>query len=153
MRGEMNEAVAIIGLGIMGGSIARNLKLKGRIIRGFDIDPAARRRSAENGVEVTEDVRSAVAGSAIILTSPPSFKAPQKVIGEIVEAATPGCIIVELSTFSLAEKASLRDEAAGASHILIDCPLSGTGAQAKTGDVVVYASGDDAAIGRCTPIF
>ena len=39
----MNETVAIIELGIMGGSIASNLKLRGRVVRGFDIDPAARR--------------------------------------------------------------------------------------------------------------
>jgi L-threonate 2-dehydrogenase len=149
----MNEAVAIVGLGIMGGSIASNLKLRGRSIRGFDIDPVARRRAAENGVVVADDVRSVVAGSSVILTSLPSFQAAQRVIGEIVDAAAPGCVIVELSTFSLAEKTLLRDEAARASHILIDCPLSGTGAQAKTGDVVVYASGDDAAIARCRPIF
>ncbi len=149
----MNEAVAIIGLGIMGGSIASNLKLKGRAVRGFDIDPAARQRAAEHGVDVTDDIRSLAAGASVILTSLPSFKAARTVIGEVVDAAASGCVIVELSTFSLAEKTFLRDEAAKAGHILIDCPLSGTGAQAKTGDIVVYASGDAAAIDRCTPVF
>jgi L-threonate 2-dehydrogenase len=120
---------------------------------GFRYRSGRTASAAENGVEVTDDVRSVVAGSSVILTSLPSFKAAQKVIGEIVDAARPGCVIVELSTFSLAEKTLLHDEAARASHTLIDCPLSGTGAQAKTGDVVVYASGGDAAIGRCKPIF
>jgi L-threonate 2-dehydrogenase len=40
-----------------------------------------------------------------------------------------------------------------AGHELLDCPLSGTGAQAKVKDLVVYASGSSAAIGRLKPLF
>ena len=36
---------------------------------------------------------------------------------------------------------------------LLDCPLSGTGAQAVTRDLAVYASGEEAAFGRCREIF
>jgi 3-hydroxyisobutyrate dehydrogenase-like beta-hydroxyacid dehydrogenase len=36
---------------------------------------------------------------------------------------------------------------------MLDCPVSGTGAQAKTGDIVIYASGDTAAIRRLKPLF
>ncbi|WP_213738803.1 NAD(P)-dependent oxidoreductase [Bradyrhizobium sp. dw_411] len=149
----MSEAIAVVGLGIMGGAIANNLKLAGRSVRGFDIDPAARQRATENGIEVTDSIRSLATGSSIILTSLPSFGAARTVVGEIVDAVSPGCAIVELSTFSLAEKTLLRDEATKAGSILIDCPLSGTGAQAKTRDLVVYASGDDATVDRCKPVF
>jgi 3-hydroxyisobutyrate dehydrogenase-like beta-hydroxyacid dehydrogenase len=40
-----------------------------------------------------------------------------------------------------------------AGHIALDCPLSGTGAQAKMRDLIVYASGDSAAIARCGQLF
>jgi len=40
-----------------------------------------------------------------------------------------------------------------AEHVLLDCPISGTGSQAKTGDLVVYASGDRKAIARMKPVF
>lgn len=40
-----------------------------------------------------------------------------------------------------------------AGHTVLDCPLSGTGSQAKTKDVVVYASGDPAAIDALRPFF
>lgn len=149
----MNETVGIIGLGIMGGAIANNLKRSGQAVRGFDIDPAARRRAVENKIDLADSIGALLETSSIVMTSLPSFKAAQGVIREIAEAGGPGRVIVELSTFSVAEKTSLRDEAAGAGHVLIDCPLSGTGAQAVTGDIVVYASGDASAIRRCEPVF
>jgi 3-hydroxyisobutyrate dehydrogenase-like beta-hydroxyacid dehydrogenase len=40
-----------------------------------------------------------------------------------------------------------------AGHILLDCPVSGTGSQAKTGDLVIYASGEKAAIAKVKPAF
>lgn len=149
----MNETVGIIGLGIMGGAIANNLKRRGQAVRGFDIDPAALQRAVENEIDVTASIGSLVETSSIVMTSLPSFKAAQSVIHEMIESAGKRCIIVELSTFALAEKMFLWNEAASAGHILIDCPLSGTGAQAKIGDLVVYASGDETAIGRCEPVF
>ena len=42
-------------------------------------------------------------------------------------------------------------EAAG--HIPLDCPISGTGAQAKTRDLVIYASGDSDAVAAVQPFF
>lgn len=152
-RWHMNETVGIIGLGIMGGAIAKNLKRSGQAVCGFDIDPAARQRAVENGIDVRDSISSLVETSSIIMTSLPSFKAAQNVIREVTEGVRTNRVIVELSTFALAEKILLRDEAASAGHVLIDCPLSGTGAQAVTGDIVVYASGDASAIRRCEPIF
>jgi 3-hydroxyisobutyrate dehydrogenase/glyoxylate/succinic semialdehyde reductase len=61
--------------------------------------------------------------------------------------------VVELSTLSIADK--LRFEAAlrQAGHVALDCPLSGTGAQAKNRDLIVYASGDSNAIAQCKDLF
>src|SRR3712207_8960823 len=47
-------------------------------------------------------------------------------------------------------KLAVRRVLAGAGHVVLDCPLSGTGAQAKTRDLVVYASGDAAADRKST---
>ena len=61
--------------------------------------------------------------------------------------------VIETSTLSLADKAAFNIILTDAGHIALDCPLSGTGAQAKTKDLVVFASGDAAAIERLDPIF
>jgi 3-hydroxyisobutyrate dehydrogenase-like beta-hydroxyacid dehydrogenase len=61
--------------------------------------------------------------------------------------------VVELSTLTLADKLRFEEILKKAGHIALDCPLSGTGAQAKLRDLVVYASGDHKAIAQCTSLF
>jgi 3-hydroxyisobutyrate dehydrogenase-like beta-hydroxyacid dehydrogenase len=45
------------------------------------------------------------------------------------------------------------DAMKAAGHIALDCPVSGTGAQAQVGDIVVYASGDAKTIAKLRPLF
>jgi putative dehydrogenase len=149
----MDISVGVVGLGIMGGAIVEHIVRQGEAVYGYDIDEQAKDRARRAGVHVTADVPTLAKRCAIVMTSLPSFAAATSVMDDIVAAAEPGCIIAELSTFSLDQKLALRDKATSAGHMMIDCPLSGTGAQAKTGDVVVYASGEKAAIERCGPIF
>ena len=61
--------------------------------------------------------------------------------------------MVELSTLTLADKSRFEAILSKAGHIALDCPLSGTGAQAKNRDLIVYASGDSAAIAQCSDLF
>jgi 3-hydroxyisobutyrate dehydrogenase/glyoxylate/succinic semialdehyde reductase len=61
--------------------------------------------------------------------------------------------VVELSTLSIADKLRFEAILKKAGHIALDCPLSGTGAQARVRDLVVYASGDSDAIARCAGLF
>jgi 3-hydroxyisobutyrate dehydrogenase/glyoxylate/succinic semialdehyde reductase len=61
--------------------------------------------------------------------------------------------VVELSTLGLADKIRFETILAQAGHIPLDCPLSGTGAQARIRDLIVYASGDSQAIAACMPLF
>ena len=63
-----------------------------------------------------------------------------------------GSIIIETGTLPLAAKAKARDRLAEKGIILLDCTLSGTGAQAKNRDLAVYASGDAAAIKEVAPV-
>ena len=51
-------------------------------------------------------------------------------------------IVVEASTFTLDDKLKAERALRKAGHTMLDCPISGTGAQAKVKDIVVYASGD-----------
>jgi 3-hydroxyisobutyrate dehydrogenase/glyoxylate/succinic semialdehyde reductase len=61
--------------------------------------------------------------------------------------------VVELSTLTIADKLRFEAILREAGHIALDCPLSGTGAQARLRDLVVYASGDSNAIARCADLF
>ena len=62
-------------------------------------------------------------------------------------------MIVEASTFTIDDKVTAERALRKAGHVMLDCPVSGTGAQAKVKDLVIYASGDSNAIRKLRPLF
>jgi len=62
-------------------------------------------------------------------------------------------VIVEMSTFALEDKAKAEAVLRKAGHVMLDCPVSGTGAQALTKDLVVYASGASREIRKLRGLF
>jgi putative dehydrogenase len=149
----MNKTVGIIGLGIMGGAIARNLVERGWHVIGFDIDAARRAELAPAGVTIADDVGQVARDAPIIMTSLPGPAAAEDVARAIANSGQSARIVVELSTLAIADKLRFEAILKRAGHIALDCPLSGTGAQAKLRDLVVYASGDSDCIARCAGLF
>src|SRR6202000_2552412 len=145
--------VGIIGLGIMGGAIARNLVERGWQVIGFDTDSAKNSELSQANISIATDVAALTRDVPIVMTSLPTPAAVHKVAQEIASSGQPPRIVVELSTLSLADKLRFETILQAAGHIALDCPLSGTGAQAKLRDLVVYASGDSAAIEKCMTLF
>lgn len=149
----MDKTVGLVGLGIMGSAIARNLVDRGWRVIGFDIDAARRAELALDGVAIAEDAAELARDAPVIMTSLPNPAAVADVARAIASSGLPPRIVVELSTLSIADKLVFESILKNAGHIALDCPLSGTGAQARNRDLVVYASGDGAAIARCAPLF
>ena len=149
----MDKTVGIVGLGIMGGAIARNLVERGWRVIGFDIDAARRAELALANVTIAADVSQVTRDAPIIMTSLPSAAAAVDVAQIIANSGQSSRIIVELSTLALVDKLRFEAILNKAGHSPLDCPLSGTGAQAKNRDLVVYASGDSHAIAKCMGLF
>jgi putative dehydrogenase len=149
----MDKTVGIVGLGIMGSAIARNLVERGWRVIGFDVDAARCAELARAGVAIAGDAGEVARGAPVIMTSLPDPAAVVEVARQIAGSAAPPRIVVELSTLTLADKLGFEAILKPSGHIALDCPLSGTGAQAINRDLVVYASGDSAAIARCAGLF
>src|SRR5215472_3674543 len=147
------QTVAMIGLGIMGGAIARNLAAAGFAMSGYDVDAAKMAALAGDGVRSANSAAGAVGGAQVALTSLPSVAALDATIADLAAHPQPGLIVVEVSTFPIEAKEAARDRLAAAGMTMLDCPLSGTGAQAAVKDLAVFASGDEAAFGRCRALF
>jgi putative dehydrogenase len=145
--------VGIIGLGIMGGAFARNLLAAGWRVVGYDIAPAPRRALARLGADIAGDAGEVARKARIIITSLPSPKALAATAAAIAKAGVPRRVVVEMSTFTLEDKAKAEAVVRKAGHIMLDCPVSGTGAQAAVKDLVVYASGGAAEIKKLRPMF
>ena len=147
--------VGVIGLGQMGGAMAMHL-----VAAGFDVvgtDPvAAQRAELEGHGGRTVDSPAAVAAEADrIITSLPSEAALEAVVGGDGGLASCGheVTVIETSTLPIETKQRAHDTLAAVGVTLLDCPLSGTGAQAREKDLVVYASGDGTAIEACSQVF
>jgi L-threonate 2-dehydrogenase len=149
----MDKTVGIVGLGIMGGAIARNLVDRGWRVIGHDTDAARRAELAQVNVTIAGDAGQVACESPIIMTSLPTPAAVEDVAQAIANSGQPPRIVVELSTLAIADKLRFEAILNKAGHVALDCPLSGTGAQAKNRDLIVYASGDSDAIARCAGLF
>ena len=145
--------VGIVGLGIRGGAFAKNLVRAGWRVLGYDIDPARRRAMARAGVEIAPDAKTLAAAVPTIITSLPKPSALDATVKAIAGARVPTRVIIEASTFTIDDKVAAERALAKAGHIMLDCPVSGTGAQAKLKDLVVYASGDSKSIRKLRPLF
>jgi 3-hydroxyisobutyrate dehydrogenase-like beta-hydroxyacid dehydrogenase len=145
--------VGVIGLGIMGGSYARNLRAAGWRVVGFDVSAARRRELARAGVEIADGAVAVARAAPVIITSLPSPDALHATVRDIVAAGAARRTVIEAGTFTLDDKLRAEKALRAAGHVALDCPVSGTGAQAKVKDLVVYASGDSRAIARLRPLF
>jgi putative dehydrogenase len=149
----MTKTVGIVGLGIMGGAIGRNLVDRGWRVIGFDTDTARCAELALAGITIVSNAAGVAREAPIIMTSLPTPAAVADVAQAIADSGQPPRIVVELSTLTIADKLRFEAILKQAGHIALDCPLSGTGAQAKNRDLVVYASGDSEAIAKCLGLF
>jgi len=120
----------------MGSAMAANLARAGFRVQGYDV--LAARRAALKRAGGVPLAAIAEIDAPVVITSLPSAAALRAVAGEIVTK----CIVVETSTLPIEEKVAVRNILNRKGVAMLDCPLSGTGAQARTRDLVVYASGD-----------
>jgi putative dehydrogenase len=102
---------------------------------------------------IAGNARQVARDAPIIMTSLPSPAAVDQVAREFADCGESRRTLVELSTLSIADKLRFEATVTKAGHIALDCPLSGTGAQAKNRDLVVYASGNNEAIAQCAALF
>jgi len=151
-----DKQIGVVGLGIMGGAFAKHLCASRFKVVGYDI--AATRRAAlrKLGGVAAASSEEVAATTRILITSLPSLPAFEAALfgrNGVAAGARKGTIVIEASTLPLEIKEDARKRLAKTGVVLLDCPISGTGAQAAMKDIVVYASGDRRAYARCKPVF
>jgi putative dehydrogenase len=149
----MQNTVGIIGLGNMGGAMARNLAAAGWRVLGYDIDAARGTELAAAGVAVAADVAALAREAQVLLLSLPNPAASLATAQAIAASGAERRLVIEASTLTLNDKLAIEAVLRAAGHVALDCPISGTGAQAQTKDLVIYASGDAQSIEALRPLF
>jgi 3-hydroxyisobutyrate dehydrogenase-like beta-hydroxyacid dehydrogenase len=144
--------VGVIGLGIMGSAISARLMRAGYTVIGYDVLAARRRAHHRAGGEVAASCRDVASRAGVVICSLPSSDALRETAAALAGAPRPPRIVIETSTLAIAVKGAARRRLGARGATLLDCPISGTGVQARRGDLVVYTSGERSACRRIAPI-
>jgi 3-hydroxyisobutyrate dehydrogenase-like beta-hydroxyacid dehydrogenase len=155
LASAVDRNVGIVGAGVMGFAMANNLKAAGYQVFGYDPVPAAQQRLRDNGGTAAASPREVAEQCPVILFSLPSPAALVEATGGdngVAKASGSGTIVIECSTLPLEVKRAAHDTLTASGKIMLDCPVSGTGAQAARKDLVIFGSGDADAFKRSLPV-
>jgi 3-hydroxyisobutyrate dehydrogenase len=155
--GQAGPAVAVLGTGIMGSAMARNLVAAGLRTTVWDRSAAATSALAEAGAAVAHSVAEAVTGAGVVITMLPTAGVVDSVIfGEGVADAFPeGCVWAQMGTIGITETLAIRDQMAARRPgvAFVDAPVSGSKGPAEQGQLLILASGPAAAADTVGPVF
>lgn len=152
----LRPTVGIIGLGIMGLAYARNLRKAGVDVAGFDIAAASGAALQDAGGQALGSPKAVAEACDVILVALASIPALREaVLGPqgLMDSIRKGAILCEMGTLPLSAKEEIRAALEPKGVHVLDCPVSGTGAQAAKGDLVIYASGQESAVEKVRPVF
>jgi 3-hydroxyisobutyrate dehydrogenase len=147
--------IGFVGLGTMGGQMARRLAANGYAVTGYDVDADRARRAREGGVTLAESPAGAAEGAEVVLSSLPDPTAVRRAyLGAdgVLGKARPGTALIDLSTI---DPDTWREVAATAELAGVDCldaPVSGGPAEAGNGKLVFIVGGEAAVLERCRPV-
>lgn len=144
----MTQPIGIVGLGIMGGAFAGNILKAGHAVVGHDISADARARLQAAGGRALGSATEVVRAAEVTFISLPTVKAFEAVYAEIARAGAAGRVLVDTCTMPIDAKKAALAGLEGSGCAMLDCPVSGTGAQAAKKDLVVFGSGDGEAFER-----
>src|SRR5262245_51427987 len=130
----------MIGLGIMGSAMSRNLIAADFNVIGYDVSPRAIDGFKALGGTAAPSVAEVGKAANILITSLPSAKALSDVVGELRTLPRGDRVMAETSTFTLEDKLDAQAKLTEVGIAMLDCPLSGSGSQALVRDVLVYGS-------------
>ena len=149
----MSTSIGVVGLGIMGAAYARNLMGKGFTVIGFDVDTTKLKALEAQGLKPATSPADVGRQCDLVVTSLPTPKAFHAVMSGpkgLTEVGRP-IVVADTCTLALSDKEQAYEALTAAGVTLLDCPVSGTGAQAAKGDLVFFASGDKASYDRMRP--
>jgi len=141
------DTVAVLGTGIMGSAMARNLVAAGLRTTVWDRSPEATARLANAGALVAASPQEAVREANVVITMLPDANAVNSVVPDSLQAFAAGAVWAQMGTIGVEATAGLDGRLRGVRPdvMFVDAPVSGSEGPAETGQLLVLASGPAAA--------
>ena len=150
-------AVAVLGTGIMGSAMARNLLGAGLRTTVWDRSPEATAPLSAAGALVAASPRDAVRDARVVITMLPTADVVDSVIvtPDVVQAFTHGAVWAQMGTIGVAAATGIdgRLRLLRPDVLFVDAPVSGSKGPAETGQLLILASGPAAAEAIAAPAF
>ena len=149
------QPVALLGLGIMGTGMARNLLKAGFPLTVYNRTRAKAEQLAEAQARIADTPKAAAASAEVVISMVGDDRASRAVwLGEdgALAGARPGTVLIECSTLSLEWVRELADLAAAHGCAFLDSPVTGSKEAAEAGELRLLVGGDAAALERVRPV-
>ena len=135
----------VIGLGNIGGGVAKNLAAGGHKVVGYDVDAS---RITEAGAQPVDDAAAVAAQSELVVVAVATLPAYEESMTALAEAGNEGLVVADLCTFPEETKEATREQLAAGGAVLLDCPVSGARPQSQAGGLAMTVSGEKDAFDR-----
>lgn len=154
----MNQKVAFLGLGLMGGSMAANLASKGYRVTGWNrnSDRPGVKTAATAGVDIVSTIEKAVAEAEIIFTCVGDVPDVREVLlgnTGVTNYARPETLVVDMSTIGSQAAKEIARKLQQHQLRFMDAPVSGGDIGAREGTLTIMVGGDSQDFARCKPFF
>jgi len=147
--------IGFIGLGNMGGPMARNLVKAGHKVRGFDLAPAALEAAKAGGVVTVSAAAEAAQGAEVVISMLPAGQHVRAVYtgaNGVIGLAKKGALLIDCSTIDVASARAVHETAAASGLEMLDAPVSGGVAGAEGATLTFMVGGTDKAFARGKPL-
>jgi 3-hydroxyisobutyrate dehydrogenase len=153
-KGESMARIGFIGVGNMGGPMARNLLRAGHALMVFDLDGVAQNAAVAQGAEGAAGAREAARGADVIITMLRNGADVRSVYLDegVIGAAAPGALLIDCSTIDVETTRRVHAAAAQQGYPMLDAPVSGGVAGADAATLTFMCGGSEEAYARAFPL-
>ena len=147
-------SIGFIGVGNMGGPMARNLLKAGHSVKAYDVSPDALNYTVQAGAAAAQSPSDATRGADIVITMLPTGKEVRDVVlnSGVLDAADAGAILIDSSTIDVESAQAVHKAAADAGLAMLDAPVSGGTMGAEAGSLTFMCGGAKATFERARPV-
>ena len=146
--------IAFIGLGNMGGPMAKNLVSAGNQVVGFDLVEAAILDAKKNGIDIVKNAPSTTIGAEILISMLPASEHVESLYLKegLLKDIDPSTLIIDCSTIAPETSRKVAKEADKLGLSMIDAPVSGGVAGAEAATLTFIVGGRKESLDKAKPV-
>jgi 3-hydroxyisobutyrate dehydrogenase-like beta-hydroxyacid dehydrogenase len=143
----------MIGLGLLGSSLAQRLLDHDYPVLGYDVEAERRREHEARGGAVAESPPAVAEQCSTILLSLPNSAISRQVVSAMATSLQPGTRVIDTTTGAPEDAVSIAASLAGRDVVYLDATVAGSSDQARRGDILLLVGGDELSFQACEELF